>query len=175
MTTSKFHFAISFFSIFIFACPITLAAQDEELHQLDELLGEYTYSLIYEQPGGKSMNFGKAKIQWLDSTTINTEFSNHDITFVIEYNSAKKVYLFTYEVYRFDPMGRSESEAPLFSIKEINLDHAKETGYTHHETDEEKDWVLDVIIEMQDGKIKCGIKSMFEGKKFEHYLNFLDN
>ena len=162
-------------STFLILCLLTgatsfqLSAQDEENHRLKEFVGEYTHSISVKQPGVNSFLFGKAKIQLIDPNTINAEFSAHDIEFVIEYNPSEKVYLFTYVLKQSGVIGNTE---PLFSLNKIELVYSEEAGYTHKETHEEEEWTLEVTIKTEDDNVNCAIKSIFEGKTFEHGLNF---
>jgi len=161
-------------SIYLILCLLTgaasfqLSAQDEENNHLKDFVGEYIHSISVKQPGVNSFLFGKAKIQLIDPNTINAEFSDHDIEFVIEYNPSKKVYLFTYV---FKQSGVTRTTEPLFSVNKIELVYSEEAGYTHSETKEEEEWTLEVTIKTEEDNVKCDIKSIFEGKTFEHGLN----
>lgn len=160
---------ISLLSLVVFALPLALFAQVEEDHRLNEFVGEYTYSVSIDQPGIKSFSFGKAKIQLTENNTINSEFSNHDIEFVIEYNPPKKIYFFTY-VFKQSEFNRNTKE-PLLSINKVELVYSEDTGYMGKETNEEKDWNIEVTIKVEESKIDCKVRLLIEKKTFEHNVS----
>jgi hypothetical protein len=155
--------------LLVFAFPMDLSAQDEENNRLNEFVGKYTYSVVIEQPGVKSVSFGKVEIQLIDPDTINSEFSNHDIEFVLAYSPTKKIYSFTYA---FKMKEFNKPPISLFSVKDIELVYSEEEGYTFRETNEEENSYLEVTIKIGEDKVKCRIKSTVKKETFEHSLNF---
>ena len=155
--------------LLVFAFPMDLSAQDEENNRLNEFVGKYTYSVIIQQPGHTSASFGKVEIQLIDPDTINSEFSNHDIEFVLAYSPTKKIYSFTYA---FKLNEFNQTPITLFSVKDVELVYSEEEGYTFRETNEEENSYLEVTIKVEEDRVKCQIKSTVKKKTFEHSMNF---
>ena len=158
--------------LLVFAFPMDLSAQDEENNRLNEFVGKYTYSVIIQQPGYTSGSFGKVEIQLIDPDTINSEFSNHDIEFVLAYSPTKKIYSFTYA---FKLNEFNQTPITLFSVKDVELVYSEEEGYTFRETvafNEEENSHLEVTIKAEEDKVECQIKSTVKKETFEHSLYF---
>ncbi len=154
-----------FVSFVVSTCPLAILAQAEEIHHLNEFVGDWTYSVYVKQPGITSMSFGKAKIKLIDSNTISSKFGSHDMAFILEYVPSKKNYLLTYS---FKKRGVAK---PLLSFDKIELIYSEEAGYTGRETNEKEKWNLEVTIKTGEGKFDCDILSTVRGKTFEHNLN----
>lgn len=159
----------SIVSLLVFVFPFALFAQVEEVNRLNDFVGDYTYSVLIEQPGIKSIKFGKAKIQLTDTNAINSEFANHKIEFVIEYSPEKNSYLFTYIFKEYSFI--NSTTKTLLSIDKVELVYTEDEGYTCKENDEEKNWNLEVTIKVEEDKFTCNINSTFEENTFKHILN----
>ncbi len=146
-------------------CSSAILAQEEEVHNLNDFVGDWTYSVYIKQPGITSMNFGKANIKLTDPNTISSKFGSHDIDFILEYSPSKKNYMLTYS---FEQQGYAK---PLLSVDKIDLNYSEEAGYTGRESNEEEKWNLEVTIKPGEGKFDCNILSTVGGKTFEHKLS----
>ena len=105
-----------FVSLVVSTCPLAILARAEEVHHLNEFVGEWTYSVLVKQPGIKMMMvLGKVEIKLTDSNTISSEFGNHDINFILEYSPSQKNYLLTYS---FKKQGYAK---PLISLDKMEL------------------------------------------------------
>ena len=154
-----------FVSFVVSTCPLAILARAEEVHHLNEFVGDWTYSVYIKQPGITSMSFGKATIKLTDPNTISSKFGSHNIDFILEYSPSKKNYLLTYS---FNHHGYAKH---LLSVDKIKLIFSEEAGYTGRETNEEEKWNLEVTIKTGEGKFDCDILSTVKGETFEHNLN----
>lgn len=154
-----------FVGLVVSTCSLAVLARAEEVHYLNEFVGDWTYSVYIKQPGITNMSFGKVKTKLTDPNTMSSKFGSHDIDFILEYSPSKKNYMLTYS---FKQQGVAK---PLFSVDKIELIYSEEAGFTGRETNEEEKWNLEITIKTGEGKFDCDILSTVKGKTFEHQLN----
>jgi hypothetical protein len=162
----------SLFFLVIVACHSPLSAQDEDTGHLNELIGEYTYSITLEQPGVESKCLGEAKVVWISNQAIRSEFSDHDIDFVIEYNPYDNNYLLTYVLHPSKDICPAISDHPLFLIHEAEMEYIQGVGYSYTEHDQERNWNLDIKILVEETRFQCLIHTFAGDQECRHYLNF---
>lgn len=162
----------SLFILVAIAGQYSLVAQVDETNNLSELIGEYTYSITLEQPGVQSKCTGIARVIWINNHTIRSEFSDHDVDFVMEYDPYDKVYLLTYVLQPSEAICASRTDRPIFSIHQAELSYVQGLGYSYAESDPDGNWNLDVTIRVEEDQFLCHIRIISEGEKCEHFLNF---
>lgn len=162
----------SLFILVLGSCNFLLFAQVEDSGHLSELIGEYTYSITLEQPGMESKCLGNAKITWISNHAIGSEFSDHDIDFVIEYNPDDNLYLLTYVLHPSENLCATTHDHPLFLIHDAEMEYIEGVGYSYVKIDREKNWNLDVKILVKESRFQCLIHTIAGDKECKHYLNF---
>jgi hypothetical protein len=173
MVGLTYHPARRIVILALFVWPLAIPAQVNDVNHLGELVGEYNYSITLDQPGVNTICQGKAKIFWINNNTIRSEFSNHQIDFVMEYDPYDKVYLLTYVLHPSEDICASSSGGPLLAIQEAELSYTEGVGYSYTEVDRDRDWTMDVRILVQEAQFFCRVNIQAGGDKCEHYLNFL--
>ena len=172
MARLTFYPAAWIVTLVLFAWSSSLTAQLSDANKLGELIGEYNYSITLDQPGVNTTCQGIAKVVWINNNTIRSEFSDHNIDFVIEYDPYDQVYLLTYVLRPSEDICASSSDYPLLTILEAELSYTEGVGYIYTEVDRQRDWNMDVRIMVEDLQFYCRVNIIAGGKKCEHYLNF---
>ena len=172
MARLAFHPARRIVALALFLWPLAIHAQVNDENNLGELVGEYTYSITLEQPGINTTCLGIAKVVWINNNTIRSEFSNHQIDFVIEYDPFDKVYLLTYVLHPSEDICASRTGYPLLTIQEAELSYSEGAGYSYMEVDRDRGWMMEVRILVEDAQFFCRVNIQAGGEKCEHYLNF---